>query len=314
MTKITSKQNRKTIWFSILFSIIFFGAIGTFMIYLFYIKWTKNELENKTYLMPVFGVLVYFIAYNFVKNYIKRSPKIVVDNEKIIIKRNTYYWKDLQNVKLTGKKGFGFFNYQMEVATLNFTDKKTEFIFDDMYSNSWEIKSFIQQIVIQKKNTFEIRPQNINPKEIEKETFYKFKGNPVFSFRGLMMWGLIGFFAYLIIFTNGKLSKFDQMKFFIPFSLFWFLLNAYSMNYFEISKNFFIVKNHYFFWKKKIYRISDIEEIVYETQQKQSNILRVITTDFKRGLYPAGTLKDSNWIEMKEELEKKKIKVRNECI
>lgn len=313
MTKITSKQNRKAIWASIIFSIIFFGAMGTFMIYIFFQKWSSNEVETKTYLMPIFGLFVYFIAYNFIKSYIKRSPKIVVDNEKIIINKKLYYWKDIQNIRLTGKKGFGFFNYQMEVATLNFNNK-TELIFDDMYSNSWEIKSFIQQIVIEKKDNFEINSQNINPKEIEKENFYEFKGNPIFSFRGLMMWGLIGFFTYLLIFTEGKISKFDQMKFLIPFCIFWFFLNAYSMNYFEISKNFFIVKNHYFFWKKKIYRITDIEEIVYETQQKQSNILRVITNDFKRGLYPAGTLKDSKWIEMKEELEKKKVKVRNECI
>ncbi|KFC20979.1 hypothetical protein IO89_12185 [Epilithonimonas lactis] len=69
-----------------------------------------------------------------------------------------------------------------------------------------------------------------------------------------------------------------------------------------------------FFWKKKIYRISDIEEIVYETQHKQANILRIITKNFKQDIYPAGTLKDRTWLEMKKELEKNGIKVRNECI
>ena len=156
MTEITSKENRKTIWFSIIFSLLFFTAMGTIMIYIFYKMWLNNEIENKTYVMPIFGVLVYFIGFSFAKSYIKNTPKIILDFEKIIIKNKTYYWKDIQNVKMTGKKGFGLFNYQMEVTTLKFENNITAYLFDDMYSNSWEIKSFIKQIVLDKKDKVEI--------------------------------------------------------------------------------------------------------------------------------------------------------------
>lgn len=121
------------------------------MIYIFYKMWLNNEIEYKTYFVPLFGILVYFIGFSFAKSYIKNSPKIVLNFEKIIIKDKTYYWKDIQNVKMTGKKGFGLFSYQMEVTTLKFENNITEYIFDDMYSNSWEIKSFIKQIVVDKK-------------------------------------------------------------------------------------------------------------------------------------------------------------------
>lgn len=310
MTQITSKENRKTVWLSIIFSLLFFTALGTFMIYIFYKMWLNNEVENKTYFMPIFGLLAYFIGFSFTKSYIKNTPKIILDFEKITIRNKTYYWKDIQNVKMTGKKGFGLFSYQMEVTTLKFKDNITEYIFDDMYSNSWEIKSFIKQIVVDKKDKIEISVNEIIEKEIEKEHFDEFKGSPFFSFRGVILWSFILFFIFLLL----KTSNLNSLKFFVPFGLIWFTFNSYCMHYFELSKNYFVVKNHYFWWIKDIYKNSEIEIIVFESQQKQPNSLRVISKDFRRKIYLAGTLNDKKWLEMKTELERKNIKVRNECI
>ena len=282
------------------------------MIYIFYKKWLNNEIEIKTYFMLIFGILVYLIGFTFAKSYIKNSPKIILDFEKITIKNKIYYWKHIQNVKMTGKKGFGLFSFQMEVTTLKFENNTTEYIFDDMYSNSWEIKSFIKQIVVDKKDKFEISINKIVEKDIEKENFEEFKGNPFFSFRGIIMWSLILFFVFILLFTNGKMSKSNALKFFIPLGLFWFAFNSFCMHYFELSKNYFVVKNHYFWWIKDIYKNSEIEIIVFETQPKQPNCLRIISKNYKRKIYLAGTLNDEKWLEMKTELERKNIKVRNE--
>ncbi|KFC20980.1 hypothetical protein [Epilithonimonas lactis] len=251
MTKITSKQNRKTIWFSVLFSAIFFAALASFLIYIFIKDWPLNNHKIKTYLLPVFSFFTYYLGFSYVKNYYQKSRKIVVDKEKITIGPKVYFWKDVKRIILTGKKGFGFFSYQMEVSTLVFNDNQTLFIFDDMYSNSWEIKLFIKQIVVDKKESFEIINSRIRSNEIENENFQEFKGNPIFSFRGIMMWSLILCCIYVILLTDSKLSKFNQLKIYVPFSIFWFLLNVFSMNYFEKSKNFFVVKNHYFFLEKE---------------------------------------------------------------
>jgi hypothetical protein len=60
--------------------------------------------------------------------------------------------------------------------------------------------------------------------------------------------------------------------------------------------------------------LADIKEVVYETQGKQPNCMRIITNDFRNKLYPAGTLRDKTWLDLKDKLEKKGITVRNECI
>jgi hypothetical protein len=86
------------------------------------------------------------------------------------------------------------------------------------------------------------------------------------------------------------------------------------MHYFGIDKEFLIIRNHNLIWINKVYRIHDIKEVVFETQGKMPNCLRVITKRFKSKLYPAGTLRKENWLELKDALEKQGVKVRNECI
>jgi hypothetical protein len=60
--------------------------------------------------------------------------------------------------------------------------------------------------------------------------------------------------------------------------------------------------------------LTDIKEVVFETQGKQPNCMRIITKDFRNRLYPAGTLRDKTWLEMKRQLESNGVSVRNECI
>lgn len=290
------------------------GILGSALIFIFYKEYKTNDLQNKDFFLPIIGVGIYIIGFLFIKSYTKNSPKLIVDNEKIIIKDKTYYWKNIKQINITGKIGFGPFNYPMEATTLIFTNNVEKYIFDDLYSNSWELKSFIKQIILDKKDKFEIEEYKISKNEIEKEHFEEFKGNPIFSFRGIMLWSLIILFVGMMIFSKSKISNMKGLIFLIPICTFWFAFNSYCMHYFELSKNFFVVRNHYFWWIKDIYKNSQIEIIVYESQPKQPNNLRIITKNYRRKIYPAGTLNDKKWLEMKIELERKNIKVRNECI
>ena len=86
------------------------------------------------------------------------------------------------------------------------------------------------------------------------------------------------------------------------------------MNYFKLSVNFLVVKNHNFFWKKDIYRLKDIREVVFETRAKMPICLRVITNGYKDRLYPADTLYRKTWFLLKADLESKNVKVRDECL
>lgn len=86
------------------------------------------------------------------------------------------------------------------------------------------------------------------------------------------------------------------------------------MHYFKLSPNFMVVRNHNFFWKKDVYRLTDIREVVFETRTKMPICLRVITNGYRDKLYAADTLYRKTWLVLKAELESKNIQVRNECL
>jgi len=76
----------------------------------------------------------------------------------------------------------------MEAVTLTFNNNETKFIFDDMYSNSWEIKSFLKQVVIDKKDFLCSSSSAIDKDSVASDFYETFKGNQLTSLRGISLW------------------------------------------------------------------------------------------------------------------------------
>jgi ABC-type multidrug transport system fused ATPase/permease subunit len=283
---------------------------------LFIYSQTINERESnaKDILMPIFSIACYAFTGYSLYSFIKNAPKITLNKDYITFNKQTYSISDIKKVTLTGKRPFKYaIHFPMEAATLTFNDNERKYIFDDIYSNSWEIKSFLKQVVVDKKDFIELSNSTIDKNSLESDYYQTFKGNQFTSLRGISLWTVVGLFAYMIANNKGP-NTVGLTLFFLGFSAFWFTFNSYLMHYFQVSDNFFVVRNHNFIWMKKAYNLSDIKEIVFETQGKTPNCLRVITKDFRNRLFPAGTLRDKNWFALKDQLESHKIKVRNECI
>ncbi|MDD4638090.1 MAG: hypothetical protein PHV66_10895, partial [Bacteroidales bacterium] len=95
----------------------------------------------------------------------------------------------------------------------------------------------------------------------------------------------------------------------------WIAFNSWFMNYLGVSRDYFVVKNHVFIWKKKLYRIDNIKEVIYNNfHYKLPNCLTIITKDYRTNFFQACTLSDKTWLELKKALEERGITVRNECI
>ncbi len=255
----------------------------------------------------IFPLLIAVFNYIFIKN----TPQISVNQKGIVFGKKRYLWSEIAEIKIA-TKGNGFFFANDESTKITFKNQDVIYIYDNHYANSSEIKSFIYQIVICKNDIFEpYRFTSIN-KDLSSESFVEFKGNAIFSFIGIMMWGLILLALSILIF--GSRDDFAIIFAFSSFSVIWFLLNSWMLHYFRISDNYFVVKNHYFFWIEKVYLLEDIEEIVFEQQAKQAKALRIITKNFQSKRFLAGSLSNRKWLEMKDFFEEKSIKVRNECI
>lgn len=276
--------------------------------------YAKGQLKPKEKLMPIFSVALFAFSGYSLYRYIKNAPTITLDKDFINFNSQSFSIADIDKVELTGKRPFKYaINFPMEAATLKFMSGETKYIFDDMYSNSWEIKSFLKEVVIDKKEFLRIKIAPIDKNAADSDFYETFIGNQITSLRGISLWGLIGFFVYMVI-NSKKPATVGGVVFVSCFSIFWFFAFSLQMHYFQVSDNYFLIRNHNLFWRKKAYNIADIKEVVFETQGKMPNCLRVITKDFRNKLYPAGTLRGKTWLALKDKLETYKITVRNECI
>jgi hypothetical protein len=255
------------------------------------------------------SVFLFAIAISINIGFIKKAPIIILNLNGVFFNNTFFEWSELTDVKLTGKGDMIFTSG--ECTTLFFNTTRIQ-LFDDFYSNISEIKAFIQENVIDRKTSSDTSTPLINI-DINKELFIPYKGNPLLSFEGFFMWIFTLFFLFFPLFLQKSTNQ-NVIIFTTSFAILIFLLFSRMLNYFEMSNNFLVIKNHYFFWKNEIYSISDIREIVFERHHKQPNLLRLITKDFNSRTYLAASLNDSSWLEMKSELEKKNISVRNECI
>jgi len=315
MTTITTQRHKYKFYLSIAFSFVFFCGLGTLLIWLFVAKFNSDDIKTKEYLIPAFSFLFYLMAFFTILRYFKNAPIISIDKYSIRFgATETYYITDIKDISLTGKKPFKYLlNFPMEGTSIEFRDGTRKIFFDDMYSNTWQLKSFLEQVVIKKKDFAETENYDIDSNELRYAQVDYFKGNQLTCIRGILLWGIIGFFIYLIL-SKDTIPPTGVLIFFGAFGTFWFIFNSWLMNFFGVSDNYFVVKNHNFIWKKRLYRINNIKEVVFETRGKMPNCLRVVTKDFRTKLYPAATLSDKTWHKLKRSLEKRGIKVRNECI
>lgn len=134
--------------------------------------------------MPFFSIAVYFMAFYTVYRYYRNAPNIRVDNQLISFNDETFSLNDVQHIELTGKRNFPYlFSFPMEAATLRFKDGQTKYIFDDMYENAWQLKSYLKQVVVDKKGFIKQDTHQIEKSELESEWYDIYKDNQFTSLR-----------------------------------------------------------------------------------------------------------------------------------
>ena len=139
----------------------------------------------------------------------------------------------------------------------------------------------------------------------------EYKGSLWFSYRGVL------FFAVVVLMIGPLMGSVKVVSWFGFFALLvflplWFLLNSQLMHYFAMSSQYLVVRSHLAFWRREMYRLSDVEEVVIESHGRAPHSMRVITKDFKNKKYYGGTLSTKTWRELVKRLSKTSIRVRNE--
>lgn len=312
---ITSKRHPGRFYAAIIFMFFLYLFLSFLLIYLSTKTIDRGQETTQTLFMLLAGFGVLYLAFYTVVRYYKNAPNITVDDYNITFGNKKYNLTDITSLNLTGKKPFPYILYfSKEAATIKFKDGTVKYIFDDMYKNTWQIKSFLKKTCIDKPKGIKNVPKNkFDKNQLQFEKITLFKGSQWTSFTGLILWSLIIFLLIMSFFglnePNVGFSVFAG-----GLILFWFYLNSRLLYYFGTTHKLFIVKNHNLFWEQHIYAFTDIKVVVFERNPKQPNSLRITTNDFKNKLFPAGSLRDHTWIALKKQLEKNGVTVINNNI
>lgn len=316
ISSIKSSRNKSLLWSGI-FLIVFFLCIVVLVITISVNKYSnQNEhLLTRDYFSLFLGLLFFAGAIAILVAMIKWPPKIIIDKEYISYNNRIYPWSEIQQIDINESIPYKTEpRYKREGIRILFKDGSSKKVNDIMYQNSRELKLFIQEIIHNKKNEINFTIPTIDRSQIVNEEFETFKDNQFTSFRGIFILGLLILNIIFLICPGGKPRTISSIIFGFLVIIFFFLVNSWVMNYFKVSKEYFVVSNHNYLWKCNIFKLDNIAKMSFECNYRRPHSLRIVTKDFQNRIYPASTLRTSTWIRMKKKMESIGIPVENECI
>lgn len=278
------------IWFLVLFNLLaFFG-----MIYVLLFSDFLNIKNSK--IPPLLGILIFFCILLYAMSLIiKKVYLIKIDDGKISFwgfqRRIKISHEDIASINMFAKGNYYLLIGLDTVNTeITLTTGKKIIIADPFYRNIGEIKcalldSYKEKIIPYKSDNNRI------PTNLAYTGDLKFAGNAYTSFNSIIFYCMTIFLLSL----NGNAGY----EITVPILFIMYLLLGSQQNYFIVSENNFIVKNHFWIWYKRSYELENIIAVSFESPYRRSQGLRIIKNDFTSRLYSAGSLRERNWNELR---------------
>ena len=289
--------------FITLFISIFFGGITS----IFLVKDNFSDLTTSSFLIIFFVLFLPYILF-------QRAPRITLEDNiitaKYLFKTKKYNWNSITDIFLSKKEYYSILfilGQDMESTSILFENNEKLILWEDMYSNLAEMRKFISEKANEKIKDPKPKVNNSAVLFFDRKIY---SGNVWTSFKTIIVAGVILFFGFLIL-TNPIPSQIYVYLVLLAPILFYMSFGN-EMNYFILEGENFIIKNQFFPWKKKVFKLNDISEFVIESPYKRSNSLRVITKEFRSQLFGAGSLRDKHWKEFKDDITTIGIPVRSE--
>ncbi|WP_028787101.1 hypothetical protein [Terrimonas ferruginea] len=247
----------------------------------------------------VLGIMLILFGLYTAWKYVSNAPKITLDGSFIAFSSRIFKLSDIKRVEFQKKVIFPMlFDPQTRATVIYFKDGRQENIYENFYTNAAEIKAHLHQYILAGKDG------TMEPAE---ESFQLYSGNPFFSFRGLILWLVFWSVLYACLHDDTSYAGVVFAGFFCSL---WVVLNRWSMHYFEISDKVMLVKNHLDPFLKRSYDLDTVANVNYETKSRQAECIRLIFKDHHVEVFPAGTLNDSTWRQLKDRLQRAGIKIQ----
>lgn len=305
MKAVTAKRDIVIFYFHLLFS----SALFLFLAALCLLKFVatingKSPVDEKYYFLPIVSIALTGFCFYYVREYIKKVPVISVTDKTITFNSTPYFITDIAHVKFTGKRTFIFSD--IECTMVVFKNNTAKVIYDDMYSNTPKLKLCIDKLI----NKEAVAIDKTSKVDISKEKFKYFKGIVWLNFRVMIIMSLLIFTVFIMISKNIK-----PIGWVLPLiiSLIVYFTLRGQFYYFALSENYLVVKNHFKFWTKHIYRLEHIKLVSLELPRyREPNSIKIIFKDYTKKKFYAASLSTDKLRELKREFRKSNTNIRNE--
>lgn len=295
----------------------FFALLAVFTIYLLFRKGRGFDEPVVLLLLPAYiGMWCYFV-YLLYRDY----PRVTIDRSGVTFRywfsQSGFEWGELERVTIFAKeKSSNFFlsaNFR-EATSFQLKSGEKYTIWVDAYSNGAALRQVADRIRIVLKSgqpvgarlTFEPVFDDLEPEMPVAGEIRRIAGNHMFSFRGIIFYGLNAAVLYQMPWPP---SDSDIHSFLALHTLSW-LFGGYELFYFELSAQHLLIRHHLLFWYKKRIPLKAIRQCVFYQQHKRAAGLRVILNDYRSEKFPAGSLNDRQWRDLREALREEKIALR----
>lgn len=281
--------------------------VGLVFLLIFFFALIAGKLERHIFGLMCAGLFMIPFFIRLIHAQLKRVHSFSVTKNAITVKGKIYPVADIVNISFSGKKDYAGIE-SIEGMQITFKGNKILYVYDRYYSNIAQIKSYLDNIWQRTETSAQQAAitrllNNIHPSE---DHFYFHKG-------GILNWRLLILVCFLfmaiLLLCNIPFNH-ALVMLILPF-LFIIALST-NFYYFGIGEHFFMVKNFAYPWLKRPYALSQVKEILFESNRKAPHSITIIMNDFTKKKYYATTLYDKHWRKLKHDLIEKGIKVRDE--
>ncbi len=250
-------------------------------------------------LLFLFTIWMVFLSLVVTFYYYNTAPIIKLDEEMIRFGRKKFNWKDLEEIDFSATKKW-LFIVPVDCTSFTFKDGTKMFMNDHFYSNSSQVKLYLDQVIIKKQDYSEYSHNNsqnyVSETVLQSELFTTFEPDETGPFI-FFKFGLIGIFLMLIFNRNFSPERLIGAAFVL------YLISLFFRKiYFLLSPNFLIVKMKYNpFWKKAVFYLKDVSEVNFE-KIGGNPYIKIFTKNLENRRFSADNFSNDKLLELKRQL------------
>lgn len=310
-------QRATGFYVSLIFGSIFLVGLGSLLAGM---AFSENSIG-----MGLGACFVFLLLYYVISRYYYNVPIVRCTTAGISFNKTFYLWDDMEAAQLTGSQPFGMIGaHPMEGAALKFTDGSIHFLHSSMYKNLGMVRLFINGVVPENVvATLAAAEVDATPEEqytvpavsifTPIDGIHYIKGKPYTRFSDVLMWliiiGLLVVAPYFVADNEDEWAGVTVL-FILP-AIGTLLLFTRLTNYFVLTPQHFIVKNAYRPWKKKMYLLNDIREVVLAHTHQGDNLIRLVFRNFEIKEHVVTSLRSEDWLLLLQQLRARNIPVKD---